>query len=340
MEKLVRKFVTPHDDGGSWIPYAAQRAAESVKNGSDVILSTSPPVSTHLAAMWVRMHYPIKWIADFRDPLFGSAFRPNSSRRLDSLLEKRIFHYADLVIANTDALQKTWSDRYPQYSKKIRLLWNGFDPEELVLAQTIPVREHRILTHAGNIYPPRHPGQLLSSVRRLIEQHRIPANSLKIRFIGKFIVHDLPGARNDFEFLAKAGYVESSNDFLPRQQALEAIATSDFLMLLDVCGDGPGLQVPSKLFDYVRIGRPVLSFTTPNSPVERILCGSAVQYRCVYDTDPPNATDAKILEFLQLTSEPTQPSEWFRGQFDGSEQVQHLARWIDTLFARSGDVPC
>ena len=67
--------------------------------------------------------------------------------------------------------------------------------------------------------------------------------------------------------LVDSGQIECSGEPVPRAQALQALAESDYLLLLDVCGPQAGLQVPSKTFEYLQIGRPVLTFTTRDSPL-------------------------------------------------------------------------
>jgi glycosyltransferase involved in cell wall biosynthesis len=330
-ERVLRRFVAPNDDGICWFPYAAAAARSWIEHdGASLVLSTSPAVSTHLAAMRLKRRYGVKWIADFRDPLLGSPFR-TGSRRFDAFLEPRIFRAADAVIANTDALEQTWLKRYPQQRQKISLLWNGFDPEDGIAAAPIPSRDHRVLTHTGDIYGQRHPGQLFASMQRLIERGAVEAANLRIRLVGRFLPEWLPEHAAAMRTLVDAGQVECSGEAVPRPQAIEALAGSDYLLLLDVCGPQAGLQVPSKTFEYLQIGRPVLTFTTRNSPLERILEHSGVRGVCIYDSDDAPDVDEKMTRFLQLPPDPVRASDWFWEHFDGLHQARQLAATIDAL---------
>lgn len=330
-ERVLRRFVTPNDDGIAWFPYAAAAARRWIEqDGASVVLSTSPAVSTHLAAMRLKRRYGVKWIADFRDPVVGSPFR-TGSRRFDALFEPRVFQQADALIANTDALERAWLDRYPQHRHKISLLWNGFDPEEAIAAAPIPGRNYRLLTHTGDIYGQRHPAQLVAAITRLIASGALDPQKLRIRLVGRFVPEWLPENAAAMQALVQAGHVECSGEAVPRVQAIEALAASDYLLLLDVSGAQAGLQVPSKTFEYLQIGRPVLTFTTRNSPLERILERSGVPGVCIHETDDAATVDEKMMRFLRLSPDPVRASDWFWEQFDGLAQARQLAAWIDEL---------
>src|SRR5436190_23428363 len=88
-------------------------------------------------------------------------------------------------------------------------------------------------------------------------------------------------------------------------------------LLLDITGvHNTTLQVPAKLFDQIRIGRPILAFTPPQSPSERILADSGILHVSLAPDAPPEEVDAGVLRLLQLPSTPQPASAWFRETFD------------------------
>ena len=91
------------------------------------------------------------------------------------------------------------------------------------------------------------------------------------------------------------------------------------------------MQVPSKLFDYIRLGRPILALTTRNSPVERILSESGVPHRCLYPDLSDAEYDRRVLEFLRLPNTPVRASETFMTRFDARHQAENLASLIAGL---------
>lgn len=90
-------------------------------------------------------------------------------------------------------------------------------------------------------------------------------------------------------------------------------------------------QVPAKLFEYLRIGRPILTFTCRDSPSERILAESGVQYTCIYRDTPPDEIDRKVLATLSMPTQPSATSSWFQTYFDARVQTKTLATLLDLL---------
>ena len=113
LDKLVRAVWLQYDEGLTWVPRAV-RLAKRWSSRRPVLLSTSPPLTTHLAALWLKRRYGWKWVADFRDPLVGNPFRElRRVRYTDGVLERCFFRHADALIANTDAMAAFWRRLHP-----------------------------------------------------------------------------------------------------------------------------------------------------------------------------------------------------------------------------------
>ena len=70
----VRATFYPDDEVG-WVPFAIARGLQIHEASPvDVIYSSSPPISGHLAAAALARQTGLPWIADFRDPWIGNAF--------------------------------------------------------------------------------------------------------------------------------------------------------------------------------------------------------------------------------------------------------------------------
>jgi glycosyltransferase involved in cell wall biosynthesis len=238
--------------------------------------------------------------------------------------------YADAVIGNTAAAVAKLEKKYPGQAQKIHLIWNGYDPEEEFVARSVTERPWRTITHAGNLYGGRHPGQLLKSVSRLAERNALNTERLRIRLLG-YVDPEAPWiAEYDFAKFERMPWLGVVGQ-IPRPEAQMAMAESDYLLLLDLNERGSGLQVPGKLFEYLRIGRPILAFTSKGSQTEFILERSGIPHACIYPSLSDEETDRRFLSLLEMSPEPTSPSPWFQRTFDGSLQAQDLASILASL---------
>jgi hypothetical protein len=279
----------------------------------------------------------VRWVADFRDPLVGSPGRELTQSKLhlgaipaavDRLIQRGAFRDADVLIANTDSVLDSWRRKHPATSHKLAHIWNGFDPEETLSAIPPPERSFQVLAHVGSIYTGRHPGPLLESMQRLIRNGRLDPKRILVHLVGHVTWNQLPD-RELFEYLKELGCVRATGDIVGKAEAQQIMREADYLLLLDVIIPGAGQQLPSKVFEYIRIGRPILAITTRDSPTDRVLAGSGIPYSCIYNDSLPDEADSALLDLLAQPTEPVRPSEWFMSTFDAVPRTRALAALID-----------
>ncbi len=329
--------VLPYNDQVTWVP-AAVEAARAVCRAQrpEAVISTSPPVASHLAALAVKRLCGLPWVADFRDPLYGNPSRDRWWGGLwDAPVDRLIAREADAIIANTDAAADMLRARYPRLARKIHLIWNGYDPEAAIGPRPLPRRDFKLMVHAGSLYGQRHPTAVLGSLHRLVAGGRLKAGSIRLRLVGHFYREDPWVSQSRFNELVEAGVVEYTPGMVSAGDAAREMAEADCLLLLDLNDRGLGIQVPAKVFEYIQTGRPVLAFTARNSPVERILAGSGVRHVIVYPDLPAEEMDRRVLEGLRLPSDAVAPSSWFHERFNGASQAEALARILDSLVKQS-----
>jgi glycosyltransferase involved in cell wall biosynthesis len=335
---IIRRLFLPFEDSVVWA-WPAYQAAEQIlraEPGPWAVISTFPPVSTHLAALQLRRKYDVQWIADFRDPLAGSPSRKAVahlagplSPKVDAFLERGIFRHADFLIANTDVVADVWRRRYPEAAHKIHHIWNGFDAEEPADARPIPPRPYKVLLHAGTIYQGRHPGLLLNVIDRLISTGRLNPALFRVRLLGGLIPGTIPNP-DVLERLLRTGCVELVPS-VSRAEAARQTAEADYLLLIDL---NDGLQLPSKVFEYIRIGRPILALTGKNSPAARVLEGAGISYSALHPDTSLDDAASQVLRFLDQPTHPTAASRWFTENFDARRRTAQLAALLSGSNAR------
>jgi glycosyltransferase involved in cell wall biosynthesis len=341
IERATRKLFLPGELGLRWASHASRVARKLVRAHSTsqvTVFSTFPPLGPHLAAFRLVRRERARWIADFRDPFPDRSWNRQlrfSQERIYQSCERILVHRSDAVIANTDSAYSHWLEKYPGCRRKLHLIWNGFDAEENVQALAIPLRRYKQLSHVGELYSGRNVTPILESIARMIAAGRLAAKNLLIRLIGPVQSGSIP----DQQFVDRAvreGWLEVVNKQVPHAEARRIAQTSDGLLLLQ---PQSAVQVPAKLFDYVRIGRPILAFVQPESAVERLIKKSGVPHRFIYPQSASRTIDTVVASFLELPSTTTRPSPWFQEQFNAEYQAGILNALISSLHETPGTDP-
>jgi hypothetical protein len=317
-EMQVQVRMARWQPGFVWAKLFALPAARRLlaRGGFDAMISVSPPVSSHWAALRLKKQFPkVTWIADFQDPFVGNPFDTHVGEK-DKRFERELFSHADVLSANTDTVLAMWRERYPEFDRKMIVTWGGYDPEETVCAY--PLASIRpVLSHVGVVFGARVPKLLLESISR------VKPKDLAVEFVGDL---DFGPVAPLAERLAAEGWIRMRRSYVPRAEALRIAGQAHYSLLLDITPGNGILQVPAKLFDQIRIGRPIMAFTPENSPAGRILEQSGILHRRLRPDDSPERSDAALLELLKLPTEPRQPSEWFRQNFDARNLAASLAK--------------
>jgi glycosyltransferase involved in cell wall biosynthesis len=334
VEILLHKIAWPTELALLWAGPASARARRLLRDKPvSAVISTGPPVNTHLTAMGLKLRYGLPWVADFRDPMLDNPFRQNLGRIpaiTDQILEKQIFHHADAILGVSDVIDQCWRIRYPQYAHKLHVLYNGYDPAENLAGHPIPQRSYRVLAYVGNLYGLRRPEIILNALTRLASTNCLTRDNFRIHFIGG-IGQDVSAVNGPvMSQLQESGIMECTG-LVPRAQALQMMAESDYLLMLDIQDGAQGYAVPSKIFEYIRMGRPILTVTQHDSPVHRIVSRSGVPHVFVYPEHSEDTVCQKIKELLELPPDPVKPSEWFLETFDGRQQAGTLASVIASV---------
>lgn len=331
--QVIQRLLLPYDDRLTWLPYACAAAARELTAGT-VVLSTHPPIVTHLAALALKQRSGRPWIADFRDPLWGNPSRRSFRAGLiDQVIERLVMRHADAVIANTDASAAVLAQRYPALGGKINTIWNGFDPEDRMEPLPHADRVRRIISHVGSLYGTRTPLPFVACLNRLIASGALLPSTIQFRQFGYSDPECLDLADPIYQSLQAHGCLQAVTHIIPQRAARQEMLTTDWLLLLDMNEVNPGLQVPAKTFEYIRACRPILALTTPGSSTERVLAMSGIPHTCIDFDAGPDRFDAAVLAFLQIPFTEVTPSAEFWCEFDACRQTATLSALIERVRA-------
>ena len=252
----------------------------------NVIYSTSPCATAHIIGQALARRSGLPWVMDFRDPWDHDQLASISSPLAASFARSREATgvvLAKRVVASTSALSEAMRARYPAVPpEKFVAISNGYDESDFssITRTFSPRRRCLEILHAGNLHIGfRDPAPLFCCCRRLLQAGKLRPTDLRIRFLGA-------GAEAQrLQTVVQLGALQAQVEFLPRlgyASALEHMAAADILLLLQASAHTADL-VPAKLYEYARVGRPVLALVTPRATWDEVH-----RLRAGWTLDPAN----------------------------------------------------
>lgn len=241
----------------------------------DAIWSTYPIATAHVIASALHRKTGIPWIADFRDPMAQDDYPadPRTKQRyLD--IEADAAAQARYCVFTTPGAARMYQQRYPGAASRMVVLENGYDEESFSPA-ALPPHEASgpaagtrplLMLHSGIVYPlERDPTQLFIALARLRSEGTLGPAELRIRF--RASVHD--------DLLRQLAQTHGAQDFIelspaiPYREALAEMMAADALLVMQA--SNCNAQIPAKIYEYLRAGKPILGLTDPAGDTAGVL---------------------------------------------------------------------
>ena len=261
------------DRYNSWAVSATFAGYRHIKrHATDLIFSTYPIASAHLAGYWLAKLTGKPWVADFRDPMLMEEHPDTKLRRnAHQWIEKRAIARSAIATVTNDGARQHYIDKYPNKSAaSIQVVENGYDEAlfEAALTKTENAKSTaekplKIL-HSGSLYPNhRDPAALFAALSKLTPQWE--ASQRKIELVLRATGYD-DYYRDLIEKYRLADYVKLAGP-VGYVESIKEILDSEILLLIQgaSCND----QIPAKLYEYLRSGRPVLALTNAQGATAR-----------------------------------------------------------------------
>jgi hypothetical protein len=251
------------DEGRGWLINAARAVRRNVHEFSpDVVVSTGPPHSVHLAAWAGVWRRGTAWVADFRDPWADEAqlhIRAAWAAPLMYRLEAGVIRSAQRVLTNTTKQMSAFQERYPDIT--VDCLPNGVDLEGLP-SRISPDSRRLTMVHLGTLYHRRDPIPAVRAFALFVRRNpAAAADGSKLLFVGS-MGDDYRQRIQTTATEEGIGGLVGLEGVRPRAEALEILATSDISLVL---AQDQETAIPAKIYESVGMRIPTLVITEPDS---------------------------------------------------------------------------
>ncbi|AGG90142.1 hypothetical protein R2APBS1_3070 [Rhodanobacter denitrificans] len=300
-------FALP-DRWSSWWPAAVWNGLRLIRrHHAQAIWSTFPIMTSHCVAYTLHRLTGIPWIADFRDPVASSTAGKNPMAvRSQARWERRVLSCAARSVFTTPGAMQWCAERYPEAWRAGRLtvIANGYDDEAFADLRRPPPQAGRplVLLHSGLLYPEgRSPLPFFAALARLRDSGGVTAGMIKVvlRASGSEATYT-----REIQRLGLGEMVTLAPPVGNREALFEQVA-ADGLLLFQ--GSRFDLQIPAKVYEYLRIGRPIFALVGPNGDTAALLRESGgAEFVAADDVD---AIATGLRRFLYALTKGTAPSQ-------------------------------
>lgn len=264
LRRLVAYGLKHPDYARGWILKAALAARRLITSRRiELVVSSGPPHSAHLACLLATRGTGAEWISDLRDPWAeGFSVRVPPLLRHSSRIQARIgLGTADRIWCNSEALADVLRGRYRD--TPVEWVANGVDLEEL--PPVLPATGGALtLVYAGSLYYNRDLGPIIEAMQ-LYGRGRETADrrDVHLRIAGPMHPYHAAQLHRQIEASQLRPEQVEHLGLLSRESARDLLRRADIGLVL---AQNQAVQVPAKLYECVGMGLPTLVLTEAGSP--------------------------------------------------------------------------
>jgi hypothetical protein len=315
----------PDDLQGFILPAATAAIGLMRGDGRDLLYTTAPPFSAHIAGLIARCRRRFRWIVEYRDPWTDNVHKPWFVRAkltdaFERWVERRCLAMSDGVVPVASKFAELLVRRHgPKVAKKMLVVRNGIP--SLTHRPSDPSRWR--VVYAGSFYIRRDPRPFFAALAT-IRAERGVARPIDVQLIGDCRYYEGEPLEPEIERLGLTDAI-SFVDWLPHDQSMEMMASADLLLLL--AKDQP-LSIPNKAYEYLGTGRPILAVVDRDGETAHLLRDIGGHF-VLSDGDAPDAMERALSEVLAaplVTAVEPSPA---LAALTTKNQMKILADWID-----------
>jgi glycosyltransferase involved in cell wall biosynthesis len=264
---LLEKIIINLESEWSWWFLASLRGFFLCRQlHPEVIYSTGGSASAHVAAMFVKQWTGIRWLAETQDPLVHDHDWQRSKTVLQvyKSLEKRICKRADSFIFLVRSAMEHTAQRV-QGNCRCAVIYPGSVPS-FFQHGLYTKGEHCRFAHFGSLAGTRNLVVFFQALQQVLVSDETLRKQIQVNVYGSFdgdSDREMKRLRLD-DLVVCHGPVE-------REEAMSAMQQTDCLLLIQNTIYFSCETIPSKVYEYLLSGRPIIGMLHHNEELESML---------------------------------------------------------------------
>lgn len=299
--QVVEKLLLPLESQWSWFVSAYVAGARIIRRDRPTLIySTGGANSAHIAGYLLHRRYRIPWLAEVHDPLvYDSPARRSLAERVAAWIEARICRHAAVAIWFTETALARARARHPELGERGRVMLPGADAPALNDAGYVR-GEHCVIAHFGSLSRSRNLGIFLEGLAAVLTAEPRLRDTLRLHLYGSGVDPQSAQAIKQFpqpEVIRVFGRIErdTATGEAGRARVLRLMRGADCLLLLHGNDAACEEYIPSKLYEYLWMRRPILALVHRNPQMTQIL--TELGHTCV-QADNAAAIAQAIRQFV------------------------------------------
>lgn len=334
---LLEKMLLPLESQWSWFVSAYVMGARIIRRERPALLySTGGANSAHMAGYLLHRRFGIPWLAEVHDPMvYDSPRRRNLAERVAAWIETRICRHATVAIWFTETALARARARHPELGPRGRVMLPGADAPVLNDARYVR-GEHCVVAHFGSLSRSRNLVMFLEGLAAAVQAEPGLRDKVRVHLYGSGVDAESAQAIRQFaypELIRVFGRIErdAATGETGRARVLRRMRSADCLLLLHGHDVACEEYIPSKVYEYLWMQRPILALVHRNPQMTRML--TELGHTCV-PADDAGAVAQALRELI---------ARWQRNEltdlpggspYTAKAAVEQLLTWVRSSTSR------
>lgn len=253
-------------------------------NDIDVVYTTSSPYSDHIIGYYLKKELGVPWVADFRDEWTNdielNLDRNSFSYKLQRNMEEKIVQLADKVLTVTPLHGLNYINSFQLLPNEVCTITNGYDEDDFINIQTKNKCKNKKFTivYNGTLYYKINPYTVVFALNELINRDLIDKTKIELHFTGyceQIIKRN--ACKYDLYNICRF------NEYIDHEESLSRASNADVLLLILGSDERYKAVYTGKVFEYLRLYKPIIALTPKESVVEKLLIETNSGVNIEYD---------------------------------------------------------